>query len=440
MALSTAVETAPVRLNALRHALVMAKIALSGPADLLATIPYHLGFHPSRSVVVVCFHANRLGLMARLNAADGPDVAHCLETLLPVLQREAPTSVTLAAFETRADETMSLRRGLLQGLGAAEITVREQLLVRGARWFRLDCHGAPSPPEGRAMPLDADVPAVAAFVGLGQAVMRDRESMARLVAPLTDRAPGHDATVRAVELWQQRYRWSLDGAQSAEMQAGGQSPEAEQVGADHLVAQALECWRLLLSQQPFDRFSPAVVAQLVAPLRFAELRDALIAWLCPGTMSLGHLDPVLQSLLTAHLGDDLRGALDRGDAPAVREVAALAPRGTGGQEQSPFLPGSSGAWRTASEHGNGGTDQDDWEAAATTRLIMSRLASLCRQTPSGQAAPALALLACYAWWAGDGALAGMAVDQALELEADHRLSGLVRTALDHGLRVMGTAA
>ena len=40
----------------------MPKISLSGPAELLTIIPFHLGFQPVRSVVVVCFHGKRLGL------------------------------------------------------------------------------------------------------------------------------------------------------------------------------------------------------------------------------------------------------------------------------------------------------------------------------------------------------------------------------------------
>ena len=45
----------------------MPKISLSGPADLLTILPFHLGFQPTRSVVVVCFHGKRLGLVARFD-------------------------------------------------------------------------------------------------------------------------------------------------------------------------------------------------------------------------------------------------------------------------------------------------------------------------------------------------------------------------------------
>ncbi len=59
---------------------------------------------------------------------------------------------------------------------------------------------------------------------------------------------------------------------------------------------------------------------------------------------------------------------------------------------------------------------------------------MCRATPAEHAAPLLAVVANYAWWRGDGARAGMAVDIALDLEPDHRLARLIRQALDLGAR------
>lgn len=439
----------------------MTKIALSGPADLLATIPYHLGFYPSRSVVVVCFHENRLGLLARLDALSGEQVDHAVEALLPVLRREAPTSVTLVSFEMTPGETLPLHQALADGVGTTGILVREQLLVRDRRWFSLDCTGPCCPPEGLPMPQDADVPAVAAFVGLGQAVLTDRESMARLVAPLPSEnpGPGHDAAVRHIERWQQRYSWSLITDSTATSKTGSVNRVAsftslsaarptgrgsEQRRQRQLVDEALGCWRVLLSPELDDDLLPALLPQLVAPLRFAPLRDAIIAWLCPGAMPLTEVDPSLVAQLEARLGPDLRGAAARdGDTgehvkapPVVASWPPLAPLAPGPNWTSPEPAPMARDGRVVS---SGGVD-GDWDAALASRLVQSRLTRLCRETPSAHAAPVLAVLACYAWWSGDGTLAGMAVDQALQLEGDHRLCGLVRSALDHGLRAMGTAA
>jgi hypothetical protein len=66
--------------------------------------------------------------------------------------------------------------------------------------------------------------------------------------------------------------------------------------------------------------------------------------------------------------------------------------------------------------------------------MLGRLEQVCRLTPAAHAAPLLSVVASLAWWCGDGARAGIAVDHALDLEPDHRLCRLVRQSLDHGIR------
>jgi len=39
-------------------------LRLTSPSQLLATIPYLLGFHPTDSLVVICLRETRLGLLA----------------------------------------------------------------------------------------------------------------------------------------------------------------------------------------------------------------------------------------------------------------------------------------------------------------------------------------------------------------------------------------
>jgi hypothetical protein len=68
-------------------------------------------------------------------------------------------------------------------------------------------------------------------------------------------------------------------------------------------------------------------------------------------------------------------------------------------------------------------------AAAAEQLWLA----LVRATPAPQRAEPAALLALVAYLRGDGALAGLALDAALQACPDHSLSGLLRTALDGGL-------
>lgn len=68
-------------------------------------------------------------------------------------------------------------------------------------------------------------------------------------------------------------------------------------------------------------------------------------------------------------------------------------------------------------------------AVAAERLWLA----LVRATPAPERAEPAALLALTAYLRGDGALAGIALDAALQACPDHSLSGLLRAALDGGL-------
>lgn len=415
----------------------MPKISLSGPAQLLAAIPYHLGFRPERSVVVVCFHDKRLGLMARLDAAGSEHAAVAAASLLSALVREAPTSVAIVGFEQTAGETMPLSDALATVVGLERIPLRERLVVRGGWWFGIGCDCCPA--EGSPMPADADVPALATFVGLGQSVLGTRDAMTRLIEPLDPNTTGHDVLVSAISDWQESYAWAL--VTDVDEQLGliadigfrpGESEVDDDLGSGLdddfgldldgagfeekgpprrvMIDASLLCWHALLCDEITDLTLDAMLPQLVGPLRFAELRDAIIAWICPGTMRLEHVDPDLIAQLQACLGDDLRGPEQPPDPFPVQSPAA-----------------SGGRWPVL-------TPAQDWAAVLAPREMMARLERLCRATPTHHAAPVLSVFAAYAWWAGNGTKAGMAVDRALEIEGEHRLCGLIRTALDHGVR------
>ena len=432
----------------------MPKISLSGPAHLLAVIPYHLGFRPDRSVVVVCFHDKRLGLMARLDAAGSEHTALAVASLLPALVREAPTSVAIVGFEQTAGETMPLSDALAIAVDRERIPLRERLLVRDGRWFGLGCDCCPA--EGSPMPEDADVPALATFVGLGQAVLGTRDAMTRLIEPLAATAPRHDALARAICDWQESYAWSVAsdvgdqlgaltgvgfdpgaravdvyrygyGDSDLDIDLGGGERDVEDgferddlfdgdaLDADGpppavLVDAALLCWRALLCDEINDLVLEAMLPAIVAPLRFCDLRDAIIAWICPGTMTLDHVDPDLVESLRLCLGDDVR---------APEEFPVQVPGHSLGQPRGQTPGQTPGRWLALAGAQNGDT-------VIAPRAMAARLERLCRATPAAHAAPVLSVFAAYAWWAGNGTKAGMAVDRALQIEGDHRL--------DHGVR------
>ena len=415
----------------------MPKISLSGPADLLTIIPFHLGFQPARSVVVVCFHGKRLGLVARLDLVDGALAPEAAAQTLPTLLDGSPSSVAVVGFEDEQDESLPLLDELVAGLEQRRVIVRERLVVRDGRWRSIGCDCCPD--EGWLLPEQADVPAVASYVALGHSVLPDRAGLARLVEPLDQSARRHALTVSAIEDWQRRYAdagGSVSGSPNRASRRRRRSGSGEGGlglldGGDptprqFLVNDGLVAWGGMLHGEiegyGLEHWLPSVVG----PLRDVEFRDAVVGWLCPGSVPLDSFPPDLVTMLEVFLGPDLRVL------PAVRDDVSVGAVGVGETPRDPVgAPGEPvddvGGW-------DEGAGWDDWDEAAAPRQLLSRLEEACRLTPAAHAAPLLSLLASLAWWCGDGARAGVAVDRALELEPDHRLSRLVRQSLDHGIR------
>lgn len=389
----------------------MQKISISGPAELLAVLPFHLGFRPARSVVMVCFHGKRMGLVARLDACPPVHAHDVVDQILPSLRVEAPTHVMLVGYEDVVRETAPLSDALADRLPEEAIEVTERLVVRDGRWYGLDCTRACCPPEGRALPADADVPGVAGYVALGRSVLPGRESLTAMIEPLAASFDSDDPVAsirsqRAVDAVTEAIRefvGEVEWARRLLVEPPGRSfypPGAAPVDNSEMVRvmdEAMEAWSRLLGGRgagPSGQVLVEDLPALVGCLRDAGIRDGLIAWLCPGTLEPQALEPLLLEVMAAHL--DPLGLPDE--------------------------PGPRARLATSAPHG------------LTTEDVRARLEALCRLVPAEHAAPVLAVAASYAWWCGDGVRAGVALERALDLEPDHRLCALLRHMISLGIR------
>ncbi|TQM58458.1 DUF4192 family protein [Humibacillus xanthopallidus] len=516
----------------------MPKISLSGPADLLTILPFHLGFQPTRSVVVVCFHGKRIGLVARFDIAPDHLAADAAAAGLPTLVRDRPSSVCLVGFEEEPGESDALSAALRAGLEQERVVVQDRLVVRNGRWFTVDCDCCP--PGGRPMPQPADVPAVAGYIALGHSVLEDRDSLAGLVQPLAVDDPRHDDVEAAIDIWQARYTVSVaidriragtlpvdgdlgdldrlrelerlaadlddltadltdelgedlaafededddddglghlgdfgdfgdlgevgdnaDGAVVIDLETGRRraaswgsadvdddvDDEDDDAGAGVspvsvlLQAESLAAWSEVLHGEVGGERLVERVPALVGPLRDVVFRDALIAWLCPGAVPLSDFPPGLVALFEALVGTDVRSAAAAESVPPQpRPRRGRRKRGRRLERRLDRHRGRPDDIRIEGRidgHGSAWEDWRAWEEASAPHHVHARLESVCRVVPAPHAAPLLAVVGNYAWWRGDGARAGVAIDAALDLEPDHRLAGLLRDALDHGLRGRG---
>ena len=115
-------------------------IRLRGPADIITVLPYHLGYRPAESLVVVCLMRNRIGVVGRIDLPP-PDVDPDLVAveLLPIVRRERPDAVVLVGFESTHGQAEPASVAMRDAIESAGIRVVERLVVRDGRWWSLDC-------------------------------------------------------------------------------------------------------------------------------------------------------------------------------------------------------------------------------------------------------------------------------------------------------------
>jgi len=153
-------------------------IRLSSPLDLITSMPYMLGFHPKRSVVLVNLHKSHLGLAQRI---DIPPPEHAHEAMLgmvgPML-KDRPTSVVLLGYEDIEDEAVPLLDALTKAIDwHDDIELADVLVVRNGRWYSRVCKNPTCcPTEGT--PLVDNVAVASEFVALGHNPAAQREDVA----------------------------------------------------------------------------------------------------------------------------------------------------------------------------------------------------------------------------------------------------------------------
>ena len=181
-------------------------VRLSDPGDLLAGIPHLLGFRPANSVVVISLaglSGRRVGLTMR---ADIPAPRHdraLAYQLAAGVRTDDPDSVVLAIVSEAADEAggtelphQQLVHELTMAMTAAELPVRDVLLVRSGRWWSYDC-SRPCCDPATGTPLPSGVSELeVATVASGVVVARDRDEVAARLQRAAPAAGIEDAVLR----------------------------------------------------------------------------------------------------------------------------------------------------------------------------------------------------------------------------------------------------
>jgi hypothetical protein len=162
-------------------------LQLRSPHDVIAAVPYLLGFHPSDSLVAVGADGPQGTCAMRLDLPPDdcePDhVTDAAEHLAGLLSQHRFRHAVLVGYGA-PDRVAPIMASARDALTAGGVEVLETLRVDGGRYWSCDC-SVPEccPPEGT--PYDVSASPIAAQATLaGRVALTGRDELARSVAPI----------------------------------------------------------------------------------------------------------------------------------------------------------------------------------------------------------------------------------------------------------------
>ncbi len=408
-------------------------VRVAGPEDLLAYIPYRLGFEPVESVVAVSLTGprQRVGLVARVDLddlrlrqpddPDGPDGAATARWLTDHVVADGADRAVVVLY-TATDPTVpsgAARRAveLLRARLERRLPGTEVWLVSPTGFRALDCADPMCcPAEGRPLAALKGSRVAAHMVLEGRTVAGTREERYTLrPAPEAARTQARRAAAR----WTDAYRRLLNGTRfpeggpidgavpidrAARRRGAAFGPRAAEAAAEHAEralaewgAESLSLWRSAARVAAGARpgqpvvLSPVDLGKIGAALADTPVRDAVLLSLAPGTEET--------ALRTARRVVD--GDTDKATGAVMAQIV----------DPEQGVP----------------PDED------ITRAARQVLEAVVTHVPRNRRAPAYLLLALVAWWHGDGGLAAERVSDALGVDPDYRLALLLRGAIVGGV-------
>jgi uncharacterized protein DUF4192 len=157
------------------------RLRAHGPADLLALIPFQLGFHPAESAVTVFLRSGEVKLTARVDLPPPAAAAAFARHLRGLVGQHDIDEVVLFAYSAQRGPARALLASVVRALPAR--LVRDALYVDGSRWWSLTCDRGCCPAEGTPYDVASSrLAAEAVYAGLTARATRD-ELAATLSGP-----------------------------------------------------------------------------------------------------------------------------------------------------------------------------------------------------------------------------------------------------------------
>jgi hypothetical protein len=134
---------------------------LTSPHDLLAAIPFLIGYHPENSLVLVALKDDTVGMAMRVDMPT--DIApESYDLLASHFQREAADAALVVAYVDLQTDPEPVLINTSAALLRAGISIKESLIVSDGRYRSMLCHDSECcPPLGSPIP-DIDSSRIAA--------------------------------------------------------------------------------------------------------------------------------------------------------------------------------------------------------------------------------------------------------------------------------------
>jgi hypothetical protein len=134
---------------------------LTSPHDLLAAIPFLIGYHPENSLVLVALKDDNVGMAMRVDMPT--DIApESYDLLASHFQREAADAALIVAYVDSQSDPEAVLINTSAALLRAGISIKESLIVSDGRYRSMLCHDSECCPSlGSPIP-DIDSSRIAA--------------------------------------------------------------------------------------------------------------------------------------------------------------------------------------------------------------------------------------------------------------------------------------
>jgi hypothetical protein len=390
----------------------MKQLTIKSPEQLLAAVPFMIGFHPEESLVVIAVEDGELLFAARHDLPSAEDDRLWLGIAGTIAAHE-PEALLLIGYgqDDRVAPAMAI---LTTAVNTVGIKVLDRIRVCDGRFWSYECtNPTVYPPEGRECPpRDSVLAAEAVFAG--EVALPGRADVVAQIAPVT----GEERTrMRHAE------RRALSRLLHLAADATRASPPTPTDPAPHTDPAPQTGPVPATDPMPPDLAPPTGLASPSAePGSSAEAG--------PSQTGAGRSEPQ-----TGGTGDGEGGGetnltrfeelLKEAGHSAIREAESLYSAGA-------RLPDDALAWLSALLNH---VEIRDYALLRTrTRPWEVRLwADLVRRSAPAGVAPAASLLAFVAWRSGLGALATTAVDRALKADPAYELARLMSRVLQAAL-------